>query len=85
MFLQVELLQSLNKRDANLTINNEATFAEGKSVKFHYTDEDYKNIIRAYIDAVTSNFTCSFDIKHLTNVKQILHKHFFNYKSYQMF
>ena len=82
MFLQVQPLLSSNKRDSNMTINNEATFVERKSTKFHHIDEDYKNIVTAYIDEVTSNFTSSLDIKHLANVKQILHKHFFNYKSY---
>ena len=80
--LKVQLLQSSNKRDSNLTINNEPTFVQGKSVKFHYTDEDYNKIIRACIDAVTSNFTSSLGIKHLSNVKKILHELFFSYESY---
>ena len=68
MLLKVQLLQSSNKRDPNLTINNEPTFIEGKSVKFDNMAKII-NIITAYIDAVTSNFTFSLDIKHLSNVK----------------
>ena len=82
IFLKVQLLQSSNKRDPNLIINNQSTFVEGKSIKFHNTDEDYNNIIRTYIDAVTSNLISLLEIKHLSNVMQILHKHLLNYKSH---
>ena len=56
LFLQVQLLQSSNKRDSDLKVNNQPTSLQGNSIKFHYTDDDYDRIIRAYIDAVTSNF-----------------------------
>ena len=82
IFLKVQLLQSSNKRDPNLIINNQSTFVEGKSIKFHNTDEDYNNIIRTYIDAVTSNLISLLEIKHLSNVMQILHEHLLNYKSH---
>ena len=82
IFLKVQLLQSSNKRDPNLIINNQSTFVEGKSIKFHNTDEDYNNIIRTYSDAVTSNLISLLEIKHLSNVMQILHKHLLNYKSH---
>ena len=85
IFLKVQLLQSSNKRDPNLIINNQSTFVEGKSIKFHNTDEDYNNIIRTYIDAVTSNLISLLEIKHLSNVMQILHEHLLNYKSHWIF
>ena len=56
LFLQVRLLQSSNKRDPNLKVNNQPTSVQGNSIKYHYTDNDYDQIIRAYIDAVRSNF-----------------------------
>ena len=51
LFLQVQLFQSSNKRNSNL----KSIFAQGKAIKFYYNDSDYEKIIRAYIDAVTSN------------------------------
>ena len=53
--LQVQLLQATNKQDPNLCINNNETCVEENSIKFHYTEKDYGNIIRAYTDAVTNN------------------------------
>ena len=55
LLLQVELLQSSNKRDPNLKISARRTHVKGKAVRFYYTEKDYDKIIRAYIDAVTSN------------------------------
>ena len=57
LFLQVRLLQSSDKRDPNLKVNNQPKSVQGNSIKFHYTDNDFDHqIIRAYINAVTSNF-----------------------------
>ena len=55
MYSQVDLLQASNKRDRNLTVNNEKTTVQNNVIKFHHTDSDYSKMIRAYIDTVTSN------------------------------
>ena len=55
MYSQVDLLQTSNKRDPNLTVNTEKTTVQNNVIKFHHTDSDYSEILRAYIDTVTSN------------------------------
>ena len=52
--LQVELLQSSNKRDPNLKVNHQETIVSDKVIKFYHTENDFSKMIRAYIDAVTS-------------------------------
>ena len=52
--LQVELLQSSNKRDPNLKVNHQETIVTDKVIKFYHTENDFSKMIRAYIDAVTS-------------------------------
>ena len=57
-FLQTKLLQKSSKRDSMLKMNN-----DNGHVQFHYTESDYADIIRAYIDTVTSNcflLICSY-------------------------
>ena len=53
--LQVQLLQSSNKRDPKLKINNEQTDVENNTINFHHAEADYAKMMRAYIDTVTSN------------------------------
>ena len=55
LYLQVQLLQSSNKRNPNLKINAEQTVVENNSISFHHTETDYAKIIRAYIHTVTSH------------------------------
>ena len=54
-YLQVQLLQSSNKRNPNLKITAEQTVAVNNSISFHHTETDYAKMIRAYTDTVTSN------------------------------
>ena len=52
--LQVELLQSSNKRDPNLKVNHQETNVSDKVIKFYHTENYFSKMIRAYIDSVTS-------------------------------
>ena len=54
---QVELLQTSNKRDPNNIINDQRTTVDNNAIRFQYTDADYSKMIRAFIDAVTSNIS----------------------------
>ena len=58
--LQVELLQSSNKRDPNLKLNHQETIVRDKVIKFYHTEKDFSKMIRAYIDAVTSTISFLF-------------------------
>ena len=53
-YSQVEHLQSSHKREPNLKVNHEKTVVGSNIIKFYYTENNYSNIIRAYIDSVTS-------------------------------
>ena len=39
--LQVELLQSSNKRDPNLKLNHQETIVSDKVIKFYHTEKDF--------------------------------------------
>ena len=48
------LLQTSNKRDPNLVINDQKATVDNNVIKFQHTDADYAKMIRAFIDTVTS-------------------------------
>ena len=50
-----EIFQKSSKRDYTLKVNNGPTKIDNERIQFHYTENDYAHIIRAYIDTVTSN------------------------------
>ena len=41
-----------------LQVNNGPTKIDNGHIHFHYTESNYADIIRAYIDTVTSNQFC---------------------------
>ena len=54
-YLQVQILQSSNKRGSNLKTDDEQTVVENNIISFHHMETDYGKMITAYIDTVTSN------------------------------
>ena len=62
--LQVQLLQSSNKRNPSLKVNHDRTVVENSVVKFYHNKNDYCKMLRAYIDSITSNISL-FSYFHL--------------------